>query len=352
MLNIIERLDSGRFQPAVCVMRKGGDLDGEVQRLGIPFLEAPFSVPALPYSTLMLRAWEAARAFRSYRFVLWHSFHYSDDYTEALIARLAGCRTWVYTKKNMNWNRRAWYVRTLLASRVVAQNTDMKRDFFRQGPFDHSCLIPRGVDAERFYPGGDRGLRIREQLGLAADTVVAGCAAHLVPVKGHATLLRAAVSAAGVHILLAGKPLDQEYVTSLQSMARELGVRDRLHFLGGVQDVPAFLAELDIFILPTWAKWRMEGCPVALLEAMASGLACIATDIPGARDIIENGVSGILVPPEDETALARAIDELAASPQLRRQLGEAARRRILTHYTIEREVEQHEALYASLLGSH
>ena len=93
-----------------------------------------------------------------------------------------------------------------------------------------------------------------------------------------------------------------------------------------------------------------EGCPVALLEAMACGKACIATDVPGSRDIIENEVSGLLVPPEDAEALGDAIRRLAESPDLRQQLGHQARRRVEQHFTIEHEVAAHEQLYSRLLG--
>src|SRR5438034_752974 len=90
MMNIVERLDRKRFAPAVCVGRMGGALDAEVRALDIPFLEAPFSVAARPYLTLLPRAFKAARVFRPLKSVLWHSFHYADDYTEPIIARFAG----------------------------------------------------------------------------------------------------------------------------------------------------------------------------------------------------------------------------------------------------------------------
>jgi glycosyltransferase involved in cell wall biosynthesis len=104
-----------------------------------------------------------------------------------------------------------------------------------------------------------------------------------------------------------------------------------------------------VFVLPTRAEGRMEGCPVALLEAMASGRACIASDIPGSRDIVEPGRSGDLVPADDAGALAEAIRRLANDPSTRRALGDAARRRVLQKYSIECEVEAHESLYAEIL---
>lgn len=348
LLNIVARLDRSRFAPAVCVMKKGGELDREVERLGIPLIEAPFTVPAQPYARLLPRAWRAAQAFRPYRFTLWHSFHYADDYTEPIIARLAGARAWVYTKKNMNWRRRAWMLRTWLATRVAAQNQDMLREFFASPWLRRKArLIPRGVDTERFRPAAPAQLRLRERLGIAPSEAVAVCVAHLVPVKGHPTLLQALTQTPGLHLWIAGKALDEEYAARLRHMTTDLRLEGRVHFLGGVKEVPALLAEADLFVLPTVG--RGEGCPVALLEAMACGKACIATDIPGARDLVVHQESGLLVPPEDPTALAEALTALARAAELRREYGLAARRRVEQHFTIEREVAAHEALYAEIL---
>jgi glycosyltransferase involved in cell wall biosynthesis len=174
--------------------------------------------------------------------------------------------------------------------------------------------------------------------------------AHLVPVKGHPTLLQALAQTPEVQLWVAGKALDEDYALELHRQAEELGLEGRVHFLGGVSDVPALLAEADIFVLPTWGRWRMEGCPVALLEAMACGKACIATDVPGARDLLVHHECGMLVPPEDPSALGQALCTLAQEAKLRRSYGQAARRRVEERYTIEREVENHQALYEEILG--
>lgn len=349
LLSIAKRLDRQLFDPAICVLKRGGDLDQEVERLGIPLIEADFTVPAKPYSSLPKRSLEASKRFRSYGFTLWHSFHYLDDYTEGLIARLSGARAWIYTKKNMNWNRRSWQLRTLMASRVAAQNTDMMRDFFAGPIFSRRArLVPRGVDAAKFSTATP-GSRFRISCGIKDTDLVVGCVAHLVPVKGHPTLIRAIAGVPGVHLMLAGKSMRDAYGESLQNVAADAGVTNRVHFLGGIRDIAGFLHEVDIFVLPTWAQWRMEGCPVALLEAMASGRPTIATDVPGSRDIIRNETDGLLVPPEDVASLARAISRLASSPEERQRFGIAAKERIQSRYTIEREVADHETLYREIL---
>ena len=351
LLNIVARLDRRRFAPAVGVLRRGGRLEPEVEKLGVPLIEGGFTVGARPLATLPVRARQAASTFRGRGFALWHSFHYLDDYTEPLVARFAGARAWIYTKKNMSWNRRSWYLRSLLATRIAAQNTDMIRQFFDGAMLrNRSVLLPRGVDAVRFQPDVPSRLGLRTKLGVGPGEVVVGCVAQLLPVKGHETLIRAVAAVPNARLWLAGRELIPEHAAALRREVREANLEGRVDFLGEIRDVPALLVELDVFALPTWNEWRMEGSPVALLEAMASGRACVASDIPGSRDIIEPGRSGLLVPPRDVAALAQALERVSADPSLRRELGEAARARILDKFLIDKEVRAHEELYAEALG--
>ncbi|MGO8763464.1 MAG: glycosyltransferase [Desulfobaccales bacterium] len=348
LLDILERLDRRRFAPSVCVLKKGGNLAKEVESLGIPLLEAPFAIPIRPYASLLRRAWQAARLFKAGRYRLWHSFHYSDDYTEPIIARMAGARAWIYWKKNMGWGSRAWYIRTLLATRIIALNTDMMRGFFAPRIFARKArLVPLGVDSSLFHPGIPARLNIRRRSHIPSEAIVVGCVAHLVPIKGYPTLLQALARVPDLHLLIAGQPLDQEYAASLENLVQSLGIQDRIHFLGAIKDVSALLVEMDIFVLPTVR--RGEGLPVALLEAMASGRACIASDVPGSRDAVEPGKSGLLVAPENVDSLAAALNRLTSSRELRLSMGLAARERVLQNYTIEKEVAAHQAIYEELL---
>lgn len=347
MVNIIKRLDRKKFAPAVCISRKGGRLETEIEKLGIPLIEAPFTVSARPYLSLPFRAWEAARVFRPYGFELWHSFHYADDYTEPIIAHISGAKKWVYTKKAMGWGSRGWLLRSYLASRIVADNPEMLGLMFdRIGLRKKVRMIPHGIPTDQYPERKPIQHRLRAKLNIPVHQFVIGCVAHLVPVKGHPTLLRAIAKVPSAQLLIAGRPMDQEYADQLSCMVEELGIKDKVRFLGGVEDVSSLLGELDAVALPT--RPPGEGCPVALLEAMSCGKACIATDLPGARDIIEDGKNGLLVPPEDATSLAEAISRLSSSPELRASLGVAARKRIEERFSIEREVADHEDLYAGI----
>lgn len=204
------------------------------------------------------------------------------------------------------------------------------------------------VNTQLFHPAIPPRLNLRQQLKLSPRALLAGVVAHIVPVKGHITLLRALSSTPELHLVIAGKPVDGDYPASLRDLAQTLGIGDRTHFLGEVKDVPGLLAELDIFVLPT--LMRGEGCSVALLEAMSCGRACIVTDIPGSRDVVQNEKCGLIVPPEDAEALAEALCRLASSREMRGALGAIARERVLQNYTVEKEAAALKAIYEEILG--
>lgn len=350
MLNIVERLDRRRYEPTVCVLRKGGALEAEIEALGIPLIEAPFVVPVSPKATLAMRVWGAARRFRPYGFLLWHSFAWSSDYTEPLIARAAGAR-WIYTKKNMNWNDRAWRLRTMLAARVIARNQTMTQSFLGQRSRNRKTrLVHGGVDVQRFQaPAVVPAADIAPTVERSPVTVV--CVAQLVRVKGQDGLLQAAAPMDGVNLVFAGAPADREFAAELERQVDALGIRSRVQFLGPVADVPTLLQRADIFVLPTSkSAGHEEGCPVALLEAMAASRACVATDVAGSRDLIEDGKHGLLVEPDNPFALRRALETLFKDAGLRQRLGAAARQRIEREFTLERESAAMQAVYEELLA--
>ena len=345
LFEIAAGLDRSRFRPMICLFSRGGSLEQEVLDAGIEIVEAKPTVPARPYSTLLPRARRVARELNALgipRGALWHSFHYLDDYSEPLIARFAGARAWVYSKKSMSWGSRAWWLRSVLAHRILCLNTDMIEDFFSAPWFRRKVdLAPPGVDIRDYRP--------RPEPRPEADRQVVGCVAHLLPVKGHPTLLEAVARCPWVDLKLAGRPLDEGYVRGLKEQIAGLGIEDRVEILGPVADIPSFHHQIDVCVLPTWAEGRMEGCPVALLEAMASGLPVVATEIPGAKDVIGHGKSGLLVPAKDPVALAAALTELRSRAKCR-ELGAGARSRIESTYSLEREVAIHEAVYTRLLA--
>src|SRR5262249_39832269 len=125
-------------------------------------------------------------------------------------------------------------------------------------------------------------------------------------------------------------------------VAAELGIQERVTFHGEMRDIPALLARARLFVLPS----QSEGISLTLLEAMARGLPVVTTQVGGSPEVVEQGVTGVLVPSRDPNALADAIPSMPAAPSRARQMGVAGRQRVETCFDIRKMTAQYESLYA------
>jgi len=194
--------------------------------------------------------------------------------------------------------------------------------------------------------GGDRS-KLRRELGLAGDALVVGSSARLEPDKGHADLLRAfarvADGFAGAHLVLAGDGAEEG---RLAALAGELGLAERVHLLGFRRDIVDVTAAYDVAVLASLS----EASSAALKEALALGVPAIASDVGGAREIVADGETGLVVPPGDVEALAGALRALLADPARRAAFGAAGRGRVRDRFSEEKLVASTEALYERLLA--
>jgi phosphatidylinositol alpha-1,6-mannosyltransferase len=205
------------------------------------------------------------------------------------------------------------------ADGIAAINEHMCRLFDgARRPGAELRLIPSGVDTDLFHPR-DRG-ELRRRLGVEEGEFAIVFAASLIPRKGADVAIEAlAQMRAAATLLLIGEGPERQ---RLESLAAERGVADRVRFLGerSLAEVALHMAAADTFVLPS----HYEGRPNVVLEAQASGLAVVASDIPGCRDLIQPGETGLLVPAGDAAALATAFDALAEDRALCRRLGDNA----------------------------
>jgi glycosyltransferase involved in cell wall biosynthesis len=218
-----------------------------------------------------------------------------------------------------------------LADRLLAPLTDAAiavsgstRDFLvreRSVPPERVRLIWNGAPLDEFAPvPRDRALRVRREMGLPDDAVVVGTVGRLNTQKGHVHLVDAAARLRHVEslrFLIAG---DGDLLGDLQARARAAGVSERVIFAGHRTDVPDVLGAMDVFCLSS----LYEGTPLALFEAMAAGKPIVSTAVDGCREVLTDGVTGLLVPPADPAALADAIERVAGSPALRDELSRRA----------------------------
>jgi glycosyltransferase involved in cell wall biosynthesis len=205
------------------------------------------------------------------------------------------------------------------------------------------AVIQPGIDLDRFDPAAVDAASVRQLRGPAGRVI--GTVARLAGQKGIETLLEATPrllkAASNTRILIAGDGPDR---ARLEARASRLGVAGAVEFLGYRHDIETVHAALDAMVLPS----RHEGFGVVFLEAMAMGVPVVGTRVVGTVDAIEDGSTGLLVPPAEPAALAAAILRLFDDPPLRSRLVEEARRRVRAEHAREVMVRRTEALYATL----
>lgn len=204
-------------------------------------------------------------------------------------------------------------------------------------------VIHNGIDPAPF----EAAALARFEQKLGAGEIVVGTAARFAPQKGLAYFLQAAAALAPLfpqmRFVMMG---DGPGRPALEKLARQLGLSGRFTFCGHCSDLVHRLASIDIFVLPSLT----EGLSLTVLEAAAAGCAVVATRVGGLPEVIADGVHGMLIPPADGVALARAVAMLARDPAQARRLAQAGRERVKRQFTLERMLSRTAALYRRLVG--
>jgi glycosyltransferase involved in cell wall biosynthesis len=229
----------------------------------------------------------------------------------------------------------------------VAISNEIARSVERVYGIHCGAIIPNCIKVERYLEEPDEGIRWREEHGFSPDAVLLTSAGRLSAQKDPLMLVQAfaAVSDPRAHLLMLGEGALRQQVMEL---VRSLELEPRVHLLGKRDDVAQCLAASDIFVMAS----RWEGNPLAVMEAMASGLPVVGTAVGGVPELVASGRHGILVPPGEPAALARAMEFLCLNPEARRSMGAAARARARREFTLQRMVDAYEDLYRTALSAH
>jgi len=234
------------------------------------------------------------------------------------------------------------------ADRIVTCSAGVKQHLLTQGVAERIVRVAyNGIDLRRFEGLPDRA-QVRAVLGISPTSPAIVCVAHLSAKKGQEFLIRAVALLRGrwpeLHCLLVGEGIMAD---QLRSLAGELGVGDRVHLLGFRSDAVAIVNAADVAVLPSIAK---EGLGLVLVEAALLEKPAVASNAPGIDEALQDGITGLLVPPGDPQRLADALDRLLADENLRRNMGRAGRQRALETFTIPAMTEAVEAVYRELLA--
>jgi len=244
-----------------------------------------------------------------------------------------------------------------LAGRVIVQGEGLRqsRTAGNSRLHDKTCVLHSAVDIDKLVPEAysetDRA-RMRVELGVPADCILIGTVGNVNRCKGYTYLLQAAAKVKerldGVRFLIVGRKLETDlpYWEQLQQLTAELGLRETAVFAGFRDDIPAVLAALDVFVMPS----VRESCPVALLEAMAMKKPVVATDVGAVCELVDHGRTGFVVPSADGETLAEAVLTLLATPPGQvRNMVEQARKTVEQRFSVDTIAQRQMQVYRALL---
>lgn len=241
--------------------------------------------------------------------------------------------------------RRAAYA---LADSVFTNSEELRTYHARQAWFPPTRLrvIYNGVDTVRFAPRPAVRLRMRQELGLPADSIVLGSVGRLVTIKDHLTLLKAAATLIrqDVHLRVVVVGAGPQAEVLQNYVADDTSLADRVIFTGASDNIPDLLNAMDIFVLPSLG----EGMSNTILEAMACALPVVATRVGGNPELVEEGRTGFLFAPGNVAALAANIQTLSKNDALRREICAAARDRVVALFSLEHMIAEYRSLYREL----
>lgn len=344
VVEIVRRLQA-RMPMAVCCLDSPGAWADRVTALGVP-LHALGRQPG--FHPLLSRSL-AGVARRTGATVL-HCHHYSPFVYGRLASLVTPGTRAVYTEHGRlsdappsTKRRLANHVIMAGARELYCVSHDLRAHLVREGVPDRLQVIWNGIDpGEAPTPAGRAAARAA--LGCAADEVLVGAVARLDPVKDVPMLVEAVARAARVqpNLALAVVGDGPERAAIAAAVVRH-GAGDRVRLLGHREDVRALLAGVDVFANSSTS----EGISLTLLEAMAAERPIVATAVGGTPEVVVDRETGRLAPARDAAAFADALVETAADPARARARGEAGRRRLLAHFTIDEMVRRYEAIYRS-----
>jgi glycosyltransferase involved in cell wall biosynthesis len=357
LYKLLSRTDRDKFMPTVISLNGAGKLDDQVKQLGIK-VEAVGMKESGRRSFALLRLARAARRINPDIIQGWMSHgnlaaQFAGLFVSRPVSILWNIRQSLYsldyekpaTARAIRLGARLsnWPSRILNNSqRSVSQHAAIGYET------SSTVVIPNGFDTESFIPSEASRVSVHAELGIPAATVLIGRIGRYHHMKDHPTFLRAAAlllkDYPDTQFLLAGKDVDWNN-GEVRSLVQDLGLVERVHLLGERLDMPRLTAALDI----ATSSSHVEAFPNVIGEAMSCAVPCVVTDVGDSVWLV--GDTGRAVRPQDPEALAAAWKEvIGLGPEGRRDLGAAARARVMRRFSLASVVEQYESLYQRVIA--
>jgi glycosyltransferase involved in cell wall biosynthesis len=352
VVTLAEGLDRSRFDVHLACFRRSGELLKQVTIA--PVLE--YQIQKLYNRRSIQERLRFARYARSHHIQIVHTYSFYANVFAVPAARLAGVPVVIASIRDTGayvtpMQRRVQRAVCRFADRVVV-NADAVKDWLVDEGYDERriTVIRNGIDPAPFGRKAAPG-KLHYELGVPPNTPLIAVLSRVSPIKGLEYFLDAAAVVSAkipdARFLIVGKAdtRDAGYQRQLEAHADRLGLSRRVVFTGLRMDVPELLDDVSVSVLPSLS----EGLSNVLLESMAAGVPVVATRVGGSPEVVEDGVTGLLVPPRDADGLARAILRLQEDREMAARVGQAGRARVVERFSIADMVRRTEQLYADLL---
>lgn len=346
LINVISKLDKNIFEPCICCRHDKGELFKSAKELNVPIYISYFTTLVKPRIRGIKNIITLSKFFRKINPDIIHSYNYSDDYSEGLASKLSGIK-WVYTKKNMGWGSNAWKIRSKIADLIIPQNREMIEKLFRG--YNKINLIPIGIDINEFS-GLEKDTNLIREFKLEDSFPIVLSIANVIPIKGLDDLIKGfelvLEDYENAKLLIVGENRT-EHAEILKKMVAEKNLESKIIFTGRKSNVKSFFSIADIFILSS--KKAGEGGPISILEAMASGVITIGSDVPGIRDQFREFPTQLFESENPGSIANKILNMLRLSDQKKNEIIIRQREFINRNYSINNEVDKLQKLYLSLV---
>ncbi|WP_052172361.1 glycosyltransferase family 4 protein [Psychroserpens jangbogonensis] len=335
--DLVNGLDKTKFDVEIACAHNKGNFFETVEALGLPIHIFETKTAYRPYYSLLFRVLPISKFYKKNNYDIIHSWQWSNDWTEAIAARLAG-KKWIYTKKAMGFNKH-WKIKSYLAHFIITINNEMKKYFPNK---KSQKLIPLGIDTDYY-----NAAQFEKNKSEFFEVITV---ANLVPVKGVEVLIRAIhhLSDRKIKLNILGDN-DNDYGKSVQELCRELDMLDQVVFHGKQLDVRPYIAKSDLYVIPTLDQGRKEGMPMALVEAMSMGIPILGSNITGINYVLK-GFDELLFQAGDFQALANKLRLTRnLKKEERDEIGSALQTYCVNHFAMSTFIKAHEDLYTELI---
>jgi glycosyltransferase involved in cell wall biosynthesis len=346
----VEGLDPTRFDPRICVLSEIGPVGKLLESRGFP-VKALQRMKSHRFDPWIIR--DLYRLIKTEKVEVVHTHLYDGNKYGRLAAGLARVPCLISHYHNVYVRRRTKYhlinrALSLLNDRILAVSQAVKESVVR---FDRIAperieVLYNGIDPSRFE-GDFQDSDVRQKFGVKPEDFLIGVVARLEEQKGHIYLFRALTQLLPafpqIKVLIVG---DGSRRSALEFSVREMGLSERVLFVGTRKDIPEILAALDLFIQPS--LW--EGFSLAILEALAIGAPVVATAVGGAAEVIRPGIDGLLIPPGEVSSLIATVREVILDPRKYREMGQRGKQTVGQKFTRAKHIAGLQELYLEVLA--